>query len=145
MTDKIKPGVKTAVAFAHITGRLPKAIHMATWMDARKFLNDACSIDKRATAEALPLIADHPFIIGHAYMQSRGFAPVPYQKGTSHYIRYRNDDGIEAGLGREGSVWIWWKHDTKPGSRQENINSADVKKAVDELPATCEKGTSTTE
>lgn len=101
---------KTALAYAHITGRLPKHIHLKTYMAARVCLTDlnANTLRHSVKEEYVDGLADHPFILGDKVLKDRGFRVRPYQHRTSHTIEYLNDEGHEGYITREGKgCWIW--------------------------------------
>lgn len=125
------PAVKLALAYAHVTGKFPKNIHIGTWGKAYKLV-EGVSIDYKLKPEAIEAVLDHPFVIGDAYMRSIGFLP-ERDRRTSHSISYRNDDDIRGGISRDGSGWIWRKHTTKPGSETEYLTLEQMKTALKEI------------
>jgi hypothetical protein len=104
----MKLAVRTALAYAHVTGRIPKGIHIATWSAVNEAGEDGRSpIEFRAKEEFVSEIKDHPFLIGDAVMREKGLKPKAFQKSTTHSIVYVDGNGNEGGVSRDGSAWIW--------------------------------------
>lgn len=130
----MKSAVKTALAFTHITGRIPIGIHLTTWNVVYQMIEDLPRYvkidgmtvtlhDKRVKDEYLKDIEDHPFLIGHKLMTERGFKLRAYrQSKTSRNIVYYGPDDSEGYITREGTgCWIWTRNE-KGGMATERFN-----------------------
>lgn len=103
----MKPAVKTALAFAHICGFLPKNIHLSTWSAANKCFEPHV-FPRQIKPEFLDQIADHPFMVGHAKLTAEGFRPRPKPDRTSRTIEYDHSDHDDrAFISRSGGGWYW--------------------------------------
>ena len=121
--EKMTAAVRLTLAYKYITGRYPQHIRVKTYVDANRVLN----FTDEFTPEVVEQIVDHPLMVAHAYMLRRGFLPEK-RRGTSHTIQYHNNDGIEGGISRSGTGWIWTKHPDKPGLATEHFNAVEEKK-----------------
>jgi hypothetical protein len=105
----MKQSLKTALAYAHICGFLPKHIHLDTWSKAQEYLVPN-TYPRTVKPEYLDQIADHPFMIGHARLTAEGYRPTQKHGRTSHTIEYRHPDHEDqAFIIRSGGGWYWRK------------------------------------
>lgn len=109
MTTSISESVKTALAYAHICGCLPKGIHMSTWSKAFDMIEGTFQY-YRVKEEFLPLIEEHPFVVGHEWMLCNGFTLIPYQYHSSRTIEYIRDldNGFITRTGK--GCWVWTRN-----------------------------------
>lgn len=114
------PATRTALAYLHVTGNLPKGLHSSTYcaasrLSTRPSIDDGLAYRKIVKAEAAAEVMTHPLVKGHLRLLELGFEPEPYQRRTSHYVVYRHPtESCEAGVSRGGSIWITRINDCKP-------------------------------
>lgn len=123
----MKPSIKTALAYIHVTGRFPAKIHLSTWSKVNAEMTEGSPGHRTVKAEYLEAIKNHPLIVGRDYLvNERGFESRPvfhrvHEKNTSHTIRFDHLDGSEGYVSRHGGGWIWTKHPHKPGLATEKF------------------------
>ncbi|QWY83648.1 hypothetical protein [Rhizobium phage RHph_X2_26] len=134
--EKVSAAVKTALAYAYATGRLPKGLHIETWSAAHKLCDTREALNYKVEGEALALIAKHPLKLSHDFVTRRGYRPESYQRSTSHYVTYRNGDGHEAASYRSGDASFRTPLYTEGGTfirnRLESFTAEQIKEAMKE-------------
>ncbi|AKF13641.1 hypothetical protein PHIN3_378 [Sinorhizobium phage phiN3] len=120
----MRNSLKTALAYAHITGNLPKNIHMDTYLQASSCLKTGFGNGpprKIVKDEYLKDIEDHPFVIGHKLLSEQGFS-LPRQRKTSHTISYMRHDDVEAFITRSGKHCWYWTPNGRGGMATETFD-----------------------
>lgn len=147
----MSPSLRRALAYAHITGRLPRHLHARTYCDAMDRLEGE-TLKRTCKPEVFEEVRTDPLFRAHEFMIARGFKVEHRQGGslrgnTSHYVSYRLDgdfpppiDCYEGGASRDGSAWIVPVRTERPYRVTESFSREEVCAALAGSPVGHNRG-----
>ena len=118
MTEKLRPAVRLAAAYTHLTDRLPRHIRASTFCDALHLFDERklCGRFYRIRPEYLDVVESHPLCRATRALEAKGYRMRPSHERTSktsHTVDLINEMGVVAHAYRSGH----WSIDFGRGGR----------------------------
>jgi len=92
-----------ALAFAHLTGRMPKYIRLNTWHVVYNCL-EGTALEYQLKPECLPLVAEHPMVTAVRQLEAEGWRI----DKSGYHVKVRQGVGLVREVGdkrQETRVW----------------------------------------
>lgn len=112
MADQLSPAVRRALAYVHLTGRIPIGIRNSTWGAVYERCNKH---PYKVKPEFVADVERHPLCRAAAELISRGFQTTSWANAgrTANSVAFMNSDGVEAHAYQSG----YWSIDFGRGGR----------------------------